>query len=363
MTVSVSPAYSGSYGVSASYNSTNKTVAVSANSTATKTEYTVTVSAAGNSQYKPKSDTFKVVVGNLDSISFFGGNTVTRYQNDTSNMFVFYAKATSGKQLYATSSNSSKASCDNAGSYVSSGKWAGYYSWTVTIHNYGYVINFNVYTSSGGTYAATSDTYTLYAKSIWTEYPAVKSAYATYEYNGQSQGPGNPVQYSTRYTGVSDTFFAHATISGKYTDVGAGAKIVTFTLDDTTAYADHESVHGAEWVISPKPITVSAPSAKTGLVYTGSAQSLVNAGSFSGQVSGESGTSVGTFTYKIGSAPGSQDTGIPTATNAGSYTVYWKFTPNNNYTTSNTTSGTVTVTILAAYTLTASVTGATNLKS
>jgi hypothetical protein len=67
--------------------------------------------------------------------------------------------------------------------------------------------------------------------------------------------------------------------------------------------------------------TYTAPTAKTGLTYTGSAQSLLNAGS----------TSHGTIQY---SADGfTWSTTIPTSTNASTnITVYWRLIGDNRHT-------------------------------
>ena len=65
---------------------------------------------------------------------------------------------------------------------------------------------------------------------------------------------------------------------------------------------------------------VTAPTAKTGLTYNGENQPLVNAGSATGA----------TVNYKLGD--GEYSDTIPTATNAGEYTVYYKFVANANYT-------------------------------
>ena len=65
--------------------------------------------------------------------------------------------------------------------------------------------------------------------------------------------------------------------------------------------------------------TYTAPTLKTGLVYNTTAQTLINAGTTSG----------GTFMYRVGS--GSWSAELPTATNAGSYTVYWKIEGDDNY--------------------------------
>ena len=66
--------------------------------------------------------------------------------------------------------------------------------------------------------------------------------------------------------------------------------------------------------------TVTAPTAKTGLAYTGSAQALVNAGS----------VTAGTLQYKLG-AGGTYGTTIPSATEVGSYAVYYKVVGDANY--------------------------------
>lgn len=66
---------------------------------------------------------------------------------------------------------------------------------------------------------------------------------------------------------------------------------------------------------------VTAPTAKTGLTYNGEVQTLVNAGSATGA----------SIEYKLG-ADGEWTQTLPTATNAGEYTVYYKFVANANYT-------------------------------
>ena len=78
---------------------------------------------------------------------------------------------------------------------------------------------------------------------------------------------------------------------------------------------------------------VTAPTAKT-LTYTGSAQQLVNAGVASG----------GTMQYSLDGTNYGSD--IPTGTNAGTYTVYYKVVGDDNHT--DTTPATVSVTIKRA---------------
>ena len=78
---------------------------------------------------------------------------------------------------------------------------------------------------------------------------------------------------------------------------------------------------------------VTAPTAKSP-TYNGSAQELVNAGSTTG----------GTMQYKVGS--GSYSAAIPTATNAGTYTVYYKVVGGEAY--SDVDEASVSVTIAQA---------------
>ena len=80
--------------------------------------------------------------------------------------------------------------------------------------------------------------------------------------------------------------------------------------EKTTKY-----VYDTKWLIVP---TVTAPTAKTGLVYNGTAQELISAGS----------TDVGTLLYSLDGTNYSED--IPTATKADSYTVYYKVQGNND---------------------------------
>ncbi len=72
-----------------------------------------------------------------------------------------------------------------------------------------------------------------------------------------------------------------------------------------------------EFELDAAPSSVTLPESVAGLVYTGEAQTLVTAGEVTGF----------TFQYKIGDAAYSAD--LPTATDAGSYTVYYKATNGN----------------------------------
>ena len=79
----------------------------------------------------------------------------------------------------------------------------------------------------------------------------------------------------------------------------------------SATYNGSKHVKSVKYVKKLRTPEVTAPTAKS-LTYSGSAQELVNAGSTTG----------GTMQYKVGS--GSYSAEIPTATNAGTYTVYYK---------------------------------------
>lgn len=79
----------------------------------------------------------------------------------------------------------------------------------------------------------------------------------------------------------------------------------------TATYSGTKHVKSVKYVKKLRTPVVTAPTAKS-LTYSGSELELVNAGSTTG----------GTMQYKVGS--GSYSAAIPTATNAGTYTVYYK---------------------------------------
>ncbi len=91
----------------------------------------------------------------------------------------------------------------------------------------------------------------------------------------------------------------------------AGEYTVRATIATTTNYK--QEVATTDFTISKVAPTQVDPTAKTDLVYTGSAQDLINAGS----------SSDGTMKYKLGDN-GVYSEEIPSATNAGDYTVYYK---------------------------------------
>ncbi len=119
---------------------------------------------------------------------------------------------------------------------------------------------------------------------------------------------------------------------GAVGNAGENTFYVTYTPDDTDNY---NVVTGIEVIVavSKAASSVTAPTAKE-LTYTGNAQALVNEGQATG----------GKLVYKLGDGEYSET--IPTATNAGTYTVYYKVVGDENHNDSEI--GTVEVTIAKA---------------
>ena len=99
---------------------------------------------------------------------------------------------------------------------------------------------------------------------------------------------------------------------------GTNANTYTVTVTGKGNYKDSTT---ATWTIKKAGATATAPNAVTGLIYNGAAQSLVSAGSATG----------GTIQYSL-SANGPFAAAIPTGTNAGNYTVYYKTVGDSNHT-------------------------------
>jgi len=152
--------------------------------------------------------------------------------------------------------------------------------------------------------------------------PTITLSPTSYTYNGSAQSAttvtvkdGSTVIPSSEYTIVYSNNTNAGTATCTIDDVNLGNYYIsgstTFTINKASG-----------------SVTIT-PTAKS-LTYNGSAQALVNAGS-----------GTGTMMYKLGS--GSWGTSIPTATNATSYTVYYKASASTNY--NESASGSVSVTI------------------
>lgn len=113
-------------------------------------------------------------------------------------------------------------------------------------------------------------------------------------------------------------------------------RLERLTLDANYYVTNRENLDDRYYVRLLGPMmTLTPPTAKTDISYTGSAQALVNAGS----------SSEGTIEYSLNGTDWSA--AIPTGTNAGSYTVYYHGIA-NGIAHSNNPGGSVTVTIAKA---------------
>ena len=119
-----------------------------------------------------------------------------------------------------------------------------------------------------------------------------------------------------------------------------GTKTIVFTPDDPVNYLPAEGTVSV--TISPVAPAYTAPTAMDGLIYSGNAQALVNAGS----------TAHGKLLYSL-SKDGAYSETVPTGTDAGEYTVWYKVAGDSNHTDTQPVSVTVTV---APKTVTATVT-------
>lgn len=145
---------------------------------------------------------------------------------------------------------------------------------------------------------------------------------------------------ATNFSAISPQTYTGNAITPDFTATwipatgGAGTQLVKGT-DYTVAYTSNTNVGTATititgvgnysgtasttFTIAKATPTVTAPTAKTGLVYNGAAQALVNAGS----------TTAGTLQYSLdGNTYG---TTVPTGTNAGNYTIYYRVVGDANY--------------------------------
>ncbi len=117
----------------------------------------------------------------------------------------------------------------------------------------------------------------------------------------------------------------------------AGEDVGTYAITQGTLTAgDNYSISytGANLTITKAASTVKTPPTANTLTYTGDPQELVSAGTPDG----------GTMQYRLSS--GSWGDTIPTATNAGTYTVYYRVVGDDNH--NNNAGGSVTVTISPA---------------
>ena len=136
-------------------------------------------------------------------------------------------------------------------------------------------------------------------------------------YNGESQAlivAGSALGATVEYKlgdGEWTTDIPAATDAGEYTVVYRAVAAANYNAVDT----EQQLIV----TIAKADAQVTAPTAKTGLTYNGESQALIVAGSALGA----------TIEYKLGD--GEWTTGIPTATDAGEYTVVYRAVADANY--------------------------------
>ncbi len=124
---------------------------------------------------------------------------------------------------------------------------------------------------------------------------------------------GGTMQYKLGVDGIWSSEIPTATNAGEYT---VYYKVLG---DDSHSDLIDDEKQQLTVTIAKADAQVTAPTAKTGLTYNGESQALVVAGSALGA----------TIEYKLGD--GEWTTDIPTATDAGEYTVAWKAVADDNY--------------------------------
>lgn len=152
-----------------------------------------------------------------------------------------------------------------------------------------------------------------------------RDGYTFTGWNTLADGNGTPYAAGATYTVNADlSLYAQwQAIFGVATDATMSDG---WTIDPTSATAGETvtaTYSGSRHVKSVKylgvPTLTAAPTAIDGLTYDGTAQALVNAGTATN----------GTLQYKVNDGEYAAD--IPTATAAGSYTVYYKVVGNNGF--------------------------------
>ena len=188
-----------------------------------------------------------------------------------------------------------------------------------------YTVNDSNYSGAGWSSSATIKINVL-AGSISYGTTSVTKTYGDAAFTNTLTKTGDgTVTYSSNNTTV-----ATVGSDGKVTIKQAGSATITATVANTsnTTYATKTATYTLTVNKASGSVTTK-PTAKS-LTWNGSAQALVTAGS-----------GTGTMMYKLDS--GSWGTSIPSATNATSYTVYYKASASTNYNESSSASTTVTI--------------------
>ena len=191
-----------------------------------------------------------------------------------------------------------------------------------------------------GNYADTASSQPTYTIQAATPTLTWEPASQTMTYTGLQAAitaPTVALVNSETYTG-GFTYQYKAEGDESYTDglpTDAGSYTVKASVEAQGNYTAATSGEMTLTIQKADAVVDSAPSAVDGLTYTGKAQALVTAGKATG----------GTMQYSL-SETGTYSTTIPTSTNVGSYTVWYKVVGDENH--NDTTAQSVTATIAKA---------------
>lgn len=145
----------------------------------------------------------------------------------------------------------------------------------------------------------------------------------TLTYNGSEQKPEVTV---SPFAGTTLNTNAHYDITWPADCTNAGEKTITIKGKEYISGTVTKTYEITKATLTASDYT--APTAKSGLTAGTSAQALITAGSIN--VSTTGGATAPEMQYKVGN-DGVYSTTVPTATSAGTYTVYWKILGGTNY--------------------------------
>ena len=177
----------------------------------------------------------------------------------------------------------------------------------------------------GGGYSGTkSQTFIINQKNMSSNDVTLTLSATNYVYDGTEK--------SVTYTVTDTNNGATATLSsgGEYTASGttSATSVGTYTVT-VTGKGNYTGTKTATWQIAKAPSSVTtAPTAKTGLTYNGSAQTLVNGGTASGGTMYYASTTTNSKPAKSALT----STGVPSQTNAGTYYVWYYVKGDNSHT-------------------------------
>ena len=162
------------------------------------------------------------------------------------------------------------------------------------------------------------------------------SATATYTFGQEFTKPTlttTPAGLEVTYTSSNENVAKADEASGDITPVAASTEAITITA----SFAGNDNYNAEEatyalTVAKGTAVVTKVPTAKENLTYTGEAQALINVGE----------CTTGNMQYKVGT-DGTYSANIPSATDAQTYTVYYKDAGDNNYNASEESSITVTI--------------------